>query len=383
MEMRYSAPKLEPDPAEKIILALRRDLVGLFQVAKVDAESQGKMISFSGRLTVNADNSYDEIRQRFQVHGYTPLFRQEKGEDVILAMEGLVDQAKTGSPLVNILLLAATVLTTLSFGSQLVLGIDLWQALGAGNINLVAQTLRAGIPYALTLLGILGVHELGHYVAARLHGVQATLPYFIPLPFGLGTLGALIQIKSPMKDRRVLFDIGLAGPYAGLFVAIPLFLIGLSLSSSHIVPASLDARTLERLGSSIFMKIALYFLADVAQGQTLIVDPILFAAWWGIFVTGINLLPVGQLDGGHTSYALFGRYAHPIALITFFLLIVAGALLQQLSWFIWAFFIMLGGLRHRPPMNDISDVGPVRKAIGVITIFVVVLIFVPVPRLIG
>jgi membrane-associated protease RseP (regulator of RpoE activity) len=265
----------------------------------------------------------------------------------------------------------------------LVLGINLWEAISAGNIYLIAQALLAGLPYAITLLGILGVHELGHYVAARLHGVQATLPYFIPLPFGLGTLGALIHIKSPMKDRRVLFDIGLAGPYAGLFVAFPLFLLGLFLSSSQIVPVTLDALTLERLGSSIFMNIALDFLADVPQGQTIIVHPILFAAWWGIFVTAINLLPVGQLDGGHTSYALFGRYAHPIALITFLLLIVAGALLQQLSWFIWAFFIMLGGLRHPPPMNDISDVGPVRKVVGIITIFVFVVIFVPVPRLIG
>ncbi len=383
MEMRSSVPTLEPDPVEKITLTLRRELVGLFQVTRVDAQSQGKVISFGGRLTDNADKSYDEIEQRFQAHGYTPLFRQDKGEDVILAMEGLVDQAKMGSPLVNILLLVATVLTTLSFGSQLVLGINLWEAVSAGNIYLVAQALLAGLPYAITLLGILGVHELGHYVAARLHGVQATLPYFIPLPFGLGTLGALIHIKSPMKNRRVLFDIGLAGPYAGLFVAFPLFLIGLFLSSSQIVPVTLDALTLERLGSSIFMNIALDFLADVPQGQTIIVHPILFAAWWGIFVTGINLLPVGQLDGGHTSYALFGRYAHPIALITFLLLIVAGALLQQLSWFIWAFFIMLGGLRHPPPMNDISDVGPVRKAIGVITIFVFVMIFVPVPRLIG
>ncbi len=383
MEMRSSAPTLEHDPVEKITLALRRELIGLFQVTKVDAQSQGKVISFSGRLTVNADISYDEIRQRFQAHKYTPLFRKEKGEDVILAMEGLVDQAKTGNPLINILLLAATILTTLSFGSQLVLGRGLWEAIRLGHIDSIVQALLAGLPYAITLLGILGIHELGHYVAARLHGVQATLPYFIPLPFGLGTLGALIHIKSPMKDRRVLFDIGLAGPYAGLMVAIPLFLIGLYLSSSEIVPATFDGRTLERLGSSIFINVALNFIADVPEGHTIIVDPVLFAAWWGIFVTAINLLPVGQLDGGHTSYALFGRYAHPIALITFLLLILAGALLQQFSWFIWAFFIMLGGLRHPPPMNDISNVGPVRKVIGIITIFVFVMIFVPVPRLIG
>jgi membrane-associated protease RseP (regulator of RpoE activity) len=264
-----------------------------------------------------------------------------------------------------------------------VLGRGLWEAIRLGHIDSIVQALLAGLPYAITLLGILGIHELGHYVAARLHGVQATLPYFIPLPFGLGTLGALIHIKSPMKDRRVLFDIGLAGPYAGLMVAIPLFLIGLYLSSSEIVPATFDGRTLERLGSSIFINVALNFIADVPEGHTIIVDPVLFAAWWGIFVTAINLLPVGQLDGGHTSYALFGRYAHPIALITFLLLILAGALLQQFSWFIWAFFIMLGGLRHPPPMNDISNVGPVRKVIGIITIFVFVMIFVPVPRLIG
>ncbi len=371
-------PAAEPDPVEQTVKNLSSELHGLFEVKRVSAQSQGQVISFGGRLLVNADNSYEKIRRRFVAHGYTPAFRHEKGEDVILAMEGLVEQPKTGNPLVNILLFVATVFTTLSAGANLTTGRSLFETFMTGSPLAILQALIAGLPFTITLLGILGIHELGHYIAARLHGVRATLPYFIPMPFGLGTLGAFISLRSPMQNRKVLFDIGLAGPYAGFMAAVPLMLLGLLLSSTNYVPYSYPGQTLDSLGTSVLIELFVRIFTDIPPDRTLVAHPVFFAAWLGFFLTGINLLPVGQLDGGHASYALLGRPAHAVALIIFGLLILAGAFIST-NWFIWAFFIMLGGLRHPPPMNDISDVGPVRKAIGVMTIILFFLIFIPVP----
>ncbi len=378
MQSQYAIPASEPDPVQQIADTLRLELRGLFQVSSVNAQSRGQVITFGGRLLVNADSSYEEIRRRFRAHGYTPAFRQDKGEDYILAMEGLVDLSKTGNPLINILLLAITVVTTLSVGASITAGRSFFEALLTGSLLVVFQAILAGLPYTITLLGILGVHELGHYVAARMHGVRATLPYFIPMPFGLGTLGAFISLKSPMKDRKVLFDIGLAGPYAGFFAAVPLMVLGLLLSSTNYVPTSFPGQTLDSLGTSVLIEVFVQVFTDIPPDRTLVAHPVFFAAWLGFFLTGINLLPVGQLDGGHASYALLGRPAHTVALITFFLLILAGAFISP-NWFVWAFFVMLGGLRHPPPMNDISDVGPIRKAVGVLTILLFFLIFIPMP----
>jgi membrane-associated protease RseP (regulator of RpoE activity) len=182
-----------------------------------------------------------------------------------------------------------------------------------------------------------------------------------------------------MRDRKVLFDIGLAGPYAGLLAALPLLLMGLLLSSTNFVPVSFPGLTLETLGSSVLIRIVVDFLSDIPEGQTLVLHPVFFAAWIGLFLTGINLLPAGQLDGGHASYALLGRFAHGLAIFVFGLLILAGIFdaSNRTFWFIWAFFVMLGGLRHPPPMNDISSVGWPRKIIGLLTFLLFLLLFTP------
>jgi membrane-associated protease RseP (regulator of RpoE activity) len=379
MQNYPSSPRAETDPLKRITDALGEELTDLFLVMDVSSQTQGRIISFEGRLLSDSESSYDEIRRRFHPYGYTPMLRREKAKDIVMAMEGLVDQSKKSNPLINIALLFLTIMTTLSAGAQLELGYNLFGAMTSGNRSEIGQVIIAGLPFAITLLGILGVHEFGHYLAAQWYRIQATLPYFIPIPLGLGTLGALINIKSPMRNRRVLFDIGLAGPYAGLVVAVPLFIIGLLRSSTNYVPLGLARIPLESLGSSVFIRTAVAALTDIPPGQTIEVDPILFAAWWGIFVTGINLLPVGQLDGGHAAYALLGRYANGLGLLTFLVLIVVGSLQQQPAWFVWAFFIMLGGLKHPQPMNDILDVGPIRKVIVIMTIILFILIFIPRP----
>jgi membrane-associated protease RseP (regulator of RpoE activity) len=196
---------------------------------------------------------------------------------------------------------------------------------------------------------------------------------------GIGTLGAFIQIKSPMTNRKVLFDIGLAGPYAGLLVAIPMLLLGLMLSLDDVVPVFAHGWTLEQIGLSFFIEGLVQLFTDLPAGSTLRLDPIFFAAWLGFFLTALNLLPAGQLDGGHAAYAILGRAAHGLAYVVVLLLIVVGAFLGSANWYVWAFFILLSGLRHPPPLNDITDVGLPRKVIGVFTIVLFILIFTPVP----
>jgi membrane-associated protease RseP (regulator of RpoE activity) len=376
--MQNSFSLSQPDPLQKIIDTLRGELLGLFQVRTVATQARGRVISFGGQLLYEPDTSYDEISRRFLAHGYTPMLRREKGEDFVLAMEGVVD-GKTGNPLLNLLLFLATILTTLYAGAALS-GQDLVAAVLSESSFLITRAVLAGAPFAVALLGILGVHELGHYIAARLHGVRATLPYFIPMPVGgLGTLGAFIAIKSPMKDRKVLFDIGLAGPIAGFVVALPLMVVGLLLSTEF-VPSYINGQTLNSLGSSILSGFIIDIFTDIPAGRTLAIHPIFFAAWLGFYLTGINLLPVGQLDGGHVTYALLGRFAHIIAIAAFISLIAAGFLLHT-NWFIWAFFILFGGLRHPPPLNDLSDIGWPRKLIGLMTVILFILIIIPVPFL--
>ena len=246
-----------------------------------------------------------------------------------------------------------------------------------GVTNAAGANIASGLPFALALLSILGVHELGHYVAARAHGVVATLPYFIPMPFGgLGTLGAFISLKSPLKNRKVLFDIGLAGPVAGFLVAMPLLLAGLWLSQP--VPSFMPGLTLRNAGSSLLVDWMVSVFYPLPAGRTLAMHPIFFAAWFGLLITGINLLPIGQLDGGHIAYALFGRRAHSLALVTFVLLLIAGTFLSY-NWYVWAFFVLLGGLRHPAPLNNVTPLDPKRKLVGWLSILLFFLIIIPTP----
>jgi membrane-associated protease RseP (regulator of RpoE activity) len=182
-----------------------------------------------------------------------------------------------------------------------------------------------------------------------------------------------------MKDRKVLFDIGLAGPIAGFLVTLPLMVLGLMLST-EVVPSYFREQTLFRMGSSILSDFIIGIVTDIPAGQTVIIHPIYFAAWLGLYLTGINLLPVGQLDGGHVTYALLGRFAHVIALAAFLALIAAGYFLHP-NWYIWAFFILIGGLRHPPPLNDLSNIGWPRKILGLMTVILFILIIIPIPNI--
>ena len=250
-----------------------------------------------------------------------------------------------------------------------------------------------GLPFAATLLGILAVHEFGHYFAARRWGVGATLPYFMPLPYSfLGTLGAVIRLQSPIPNKRALLDIGAAGPLAGLVVAIAACIVGLP-QSEVVQPGYFDA-TLRgdpiQLGAPLlFTWLSGWLLPAVGTDEMLLLGPVAFAGWVGLFITAFNLLPVGQLDGGHIVYALFGRWHRNLGRATFAALLALGAygifaLVWDLpggwlGWLLLAFMLTLFGRRHPPPLNPYVPLNPWRRLVGALCLVVFALCFSPAP----
>jgi len=232
-----------------------------------------------------------------------------------------------------------------------------------------------GVPFALTLMIILLSHELGHYITSKKHGVDVTLPYFIPAPSFIGTFGAFIKMKSPLLDRRALLDIGASGPLVGVIVSIPFLIIGLKLS--EITTGTQPGGAV--LGSSIlFSLVAKLTLGSIPENCNILIHPIGFAGWIGLLVTSLNLLPVGQLDGGHVAYAVLGEKQSRLSTIVVFFLFIFGFLGWK-GWFVWGFILLIMGLRHPRPLDILTPLDAKRKTIGWITLVVFILTFTPVP----
>jgi membrane-associated protease RseP (regulator of RpoE activity) len=248
------------------------------------------------------------------------------------------------------LLLLATFLTTTSVGVQHYAGWGLnFSAIPEDfSLPLIA---REGLWYSLSVLAILGAHEMGHYLMCVRYGVDASLPYFLPAPFLTGTLGAFIRIRQPIPTKRALFDIGIAGPIAGFVVAIPVLWIGLRLS--HVVEVPPDFQGLELGKPLLFKAIAWLEWGTIPDGETINLHPMTFAAWFGLLATALNLIPMGQLDGGHISYAVLGRRSARVT-VAMLLGLVALSWFSS-SWVVWTLmaFLMIWrfGARH-PPVHD-------------------------------
>lgn len=356
-----------------LIGRLRQEVEGRFRIADIRPSARGDSVMFVGQLLQDAEAVYHSLGERFRSLGYTLLLRHEGDSDIVVAQRGVL-HAMRSNPLVNLVLLIATMLTTLFAGAAFA-DVNALRVLrtawNTGAWERLIPVLIAGAPFALTLLFILGVHEMGHYVAARIHGTQVTLPYFIPVPFGLGTFGAFIQLKSPVENRKALFDVGVAGPLAGFVVAVPLMVVGLL--QSHVVPVG-DAH----LGSSILIRWLVQIFMPHAAHQAIDLSPMAIAAWFGLLVTGFNLLPLGQLDGGHITYAALGKAARPLALIVFAGLLVLGLTVWS-GWYIWAFFALLTGLGHPEPLNDITPLNGWRKLLALFTFVIFLLVITPKP----
>jgi len=233
-----------------------------------------------------------------------------------------------------------------------------------------------GLPFALTLMIILLTHELSHYFASKKHGVNATLPYFIPAPTIIGTFGAFIKMKSPIVTRKALIDIGASGPIAGFIVSVIAVLIGLHLS--EIVPVA-ETKGALTLGDSILFS----FLAQTVLGVTpadsdILLNPVAFAGWIGLFVTSMNLIPVGQLDGGHIAFAFLGEKQTRLSFILVLVMSLLGVLLWE-GWIIWAVLLLVLGLRHPPVISWEVPLDKRRKVIGWLTFVIFILTFIPVP----
>ncbi len=232
-----------------------------------------------------------------------------------------------------------------------------------------------GLPFALVLMAILLSHEMGHFLVSKRHDVVATLPYFIPAPNILGTFGAFIRMKSPIPDRNALVDIGAAGPLAGFIVALPALIIGIKLSP--LVPiASLSGIT---LGDSLLVKLLSFVIRpDIPAGYEIGLNPIAFAGWIGMFVTAMNLIPIGQLDGGHIAYALFGKWYNAIARLALITLVVMGIWGWEV-WLFWALIILILGIRHPSPMDPYQPLDTKRRIIGIIAMIILIITFIPIP----
>lgn len=252
--------------------------------------------------------------------------------------------------------------------------------LGTGMFSDPVFYLR-GLWYSLTILGILGVHEMGHYVACLRYGVDATRPYFLPAPLPLtGTLGAFIRIKSRIPNKVALFDIGIAGPLAGFVVAVPALFIGLMLSRVDRLPE--DSSQLMELGEPLLFRFAAWVVwGDVADGYSINMHPMAFAAWFGLLATALNLFPIAQLDGGHISYAVLGHRATVLTLVM--VGVAVGLTVVSSSWIAWTILLLVMivtmGPRHPPTLDDEQQLDNGRLVLAAVAMVILVLCFTPAP----
>jgi len=269
----------------------------------------------------------------------------------------------------HIILFILTFITTL-FAGAILNGVDPLRE---------PERIYTGLSFSVTLLLILLTHELSHYFMSRRHNVSVTLPYFIPAPSLIGTFGAIIKMKPPIYDRRALIDIGAAGPIGGFIVALIAVVIGLNLSD---VRPSEEMQQIEgklSLGSSIIFALLTKVVLNIdIKSHDVLLHPVAFAGWIGLLVTSLNLLPIGQLDGGHISYALFVEKHEKIAKLAIPVLLLLGILFWE-GWLIWAVLMLVIGYRHPPVVYPMIELDEKRRLIGWTAIFIFIITFTPMP----
>jgi membrane-associated protease RseP (regulator of RpoE activity) len=386
------------------------------QVMQIDDVTRGDRqrgfsVRFRGRLVGSSDQAFDLLQPAFERLGMTLLFREESQQHVILGVDGLVRPGPSDSR-INIALFVITFLSVIYTGVVFANVSTYSAAVPQPNLSTtdgIVSFILGGLPFGLALMAILLAHEFGHYLAARHHKTSVTLPYFLPLPpplSPLGTLGAFIRLKSLPKNRKHLLDIGLAGPLAGFVVAVPILLVGVYLSKVMPLPAGpssagqmmMEGNSLLYLAAKYVIKGQLlpapasfggmapfvywlrYFFSGSPipyGGQDIIIHPLAWAGWAGLLVTALNLLPAGQLDGGHLVYVLFGRkvsLAWPIIVVA-----LVGMGFIWSGWWIWAALVFFLGRTHAEPLDEITPLDPGRRLLALLGLAIFVLTFTPVP----
>jgi len=380
--LRPSAREWLPNvPCDERVLALESDIEGVFAVHEVMLRSRGQVIVFAGTFMRSPELVFQAITDRFRARGFVPLLRREGGRDLLVAAPA---PAVSGAsrPWRNLALLGATIVSTLMAGTFQALPPTTVIASFDELVRVLVTNWRLGVPFAAALLGILGVHELGHYVVARRYGLDVSLPFFIPFPINLytGTLGAVIRIRSPFESRRALFDVGIAGPLAGLIVALPI--VALGLMRAEVVELQAGAGVTVFNEPLLFQWMALLIRGPREAGADFLMNPLLAAGWWGFFITALNLLPVSQLDGGHISYAMFGHRHRYVAWAAF----AAGAVVALAvnpGYVLLIVLVFAMGVEHPPALDDLTPVGRGRQALGALALVLFFLLITPDPLSFG
>ncbi|HSH01627.1 MAG TPA: site-2 protease family protein [Anaerolineae bacterium] len=356
-----------------VVGALVADIGDLFarSYTELNAPEDG-YIFFRGRFLCDLTLCFDTLRERFEKHGFTPMIREENGQPILIAVPVVFDPPPS-KVWINAVLFIATILSTMLLGAS-------------GEPGFTGTEIWLGWPFSLSILMILGAHEMGHYIAARYHKVAVTLPYFLPLPPPLsvfGTLGAVIRLKEPIKNKRALLDIGVAGPLAGMVIAIPVLIYGLMTSEVGPLPETYWAE-----GNSI-LYFGLKFMIFGEQlpspaGYDVSLNQVAWAGWVGFFVTGLNLIPVGQLDGGHTAYVLFGDKAKQLFIPVIMGLVMLTFIPPRGTWLIWILLLWFFGQQHAEPLDAVTPLDKRRRAIAIFTFLLFFFVFVPIPlRFVG
>ena len=390
----------------------------VFRIEDVTAGEPKEWIARYRGVLLNDDSvaAYDQLADALRPYQITPLFRKEQGGKQLVYLVPSPPIPKLSSNLwINILLFILT------FLSMMLMGVDVPADAVTRNessvILFLFQYIFTGWPFAVSMMGILFAHEMGHYLMCRYYNVPATLPFFIPAPLisPLGTLGAFIAMRGIPKNKRILFDVGVAGPLAGVVIAIPVLFIGLSLS--HLGPIGNTAPGTSLLeGNSIFylfskyivfgkllpepvtmggLSPAMYWLRYFFTAQPIPfngldvqLDRVALAGWAGLLVTALNLVPVGTLDGGHVAYGLFGEKARrifPVATGVLLALSFLPSLLTfslgafNFSWLLWVFILFWLGNVRTQPLDDITPLDGKRRALGFFMLVLFILLFTPIP----
>ncbi|MEM0492871.1 MAG: site-2 protease family protein [Candidatus Thermoplasmatota archaeon] len=323
--------------------------------------------------TDTVDEQFDSLHVSLSERGYLPLLRCEHGEHLLYVVQK--PRVKKKPVWVNLLLLAATILTTTLAGAYQ------WVEINQGEwVEMFSEFYlwQGFVFFSVPLLSILGVHEMGHYFVSKRHGLDASLPYFIPLPppFVLGTFGALISTHEPIPNRKTLFDVGVSGPICGFVVAVIVSFVGFGLMEQNPLPVSPGVT-----GVTISLPLILEGMSrlfNLPTGMVIQIHPTLFAGWVGIFLTAVNLLPIGQLDGGHVAQAVLKDYHKYLSWVIVIVLVILGLFYQ--GWFMFAFLVLFFiGMRHQPPLNELSTLDSRRKFVGVLIVVIFIVSFAPIP----